>query len=138
MIRSIGGDMTQSEPSKSPAYWYAHNLDVGKLAYQYCRDCSATVFYPRVLCPFCGGTALEWRVSSGRGTVYSTTTVYHRRETSYNVALIDLEEGFRMMSRVEGILSEEVRIGMAVRFQTHRPDETATMVAVFVPEGLVP
>jgi len=116
---------------------FAHYLNAGMLAYQYCQTCSAAVFYPRVLCPSCGETALEWRVSSGQGTVYSTTTVYRRREAPYNVALIDLAESFRMMSRVEGLAPEEVRIGMAVRFQVQHPDETGAAVAIFVPEGQV-
>lgn len=95
--------MTESDPSAAPEGVFAHHLAEGKLTYQYCQTCSAAVFYPRVLCPSCGRTALEWRISSGRGTVYSTTTVYRRREAPYNVALIDLAEGFRMMSRVVSI-----------------------------------
>ena len=77
---------------------------------------------------------MEWRVSSGRGTVYSTTTIYRRGGAPYNVSLIDLEEGFRMMSRVDEIPSEEVCIGMAVRFAVQRPAEADTAVAIFVPE----
>ncbi|MBV9228226.1 MAG: OB-fold domain-containing protein [Chloroflexi bacterium] len=126
--------MTQSDQGTAPTRVFTHYLNNGKLAYQYCQTCAAPVFYPRVLCPTCGGTALEWRVSSGRGTVYSTTTIYHRGKAPYNVVLVDLEEGFRMMSRVEETPSEEVRIGMAVRFAVQRSDETDTAVAVFVPE----
>jgi uncharacterized OB-fold protein len=51
--------------------------------------------------------------ASGRGTVYATTTV-RERQGNYNISLIDLAEGPRMMSRVEGIAPEAVRIGMAV------------------------
>ena len=43
---------------------------------------------------------------SGRGVVYATTAVYRRDGEPYNVALVDLEEGFRMMSRVEGVPAE--------------------------------
>ncbi len=46
---------------------------------------------------------LEWRVSAGLGTVYATTVVHPREGAPYNVALIDMDEGFRMMSRVEDI-----------------------------------
>jgi uncharacterized OB-fold protein len=48
------------------------------------------------------------------GVVYSTTTV-HGRAGTHNVALVDLEDGVRMMSTVAGIDSDDVRIGMAVR-----------------------
>jgi uncharacterized OB-fold protein len=56
---------------------------------------------------------LEWIEASGRGTVYATTNV-RERQGSYNVSLIDLAEGPRMMSRVESIAPEAVLIGMAV------------------------
>lgn len=54
---------------------------------------------------------------SGQGTVYSTTVVRRKAEAGgdYNVALIDLKEGVRMMSRVEGISPEAVAIGMPVQ-----------------------
>jgi len=53
-------------------------------------------------------------MSGARGVVYSTTTV-HAREGAYNVCLVDLEDGGRVMSTVAGIAAEDVRIGMAVR-----------------------
>jgi uncharacterized OB-fold protein len=49
-----------------------------------------------------------------RGVVYSTSTV-HARDGAYNVCLVDLEDGTRMMSTVVGVEPDEVRIGMAVR-----------------------
>ena len=52
--------------------------------------------------------------NSDRGVVYSTTTV-HARDGDYNVCLVDLEDGVRMMSTVVGIAPDDVRIGMAVR-----------------------
>jgi uncharacterized protein len=45
---------------EAPADAYRRHLENGKLGYQRCTDCSAAVFYPRVLCPFCGSSALEW------------------------------------------------------------------------------
>ena len=63
--------------------------------------------------------------------VYATTAVYRRNEEPYNVALVDLEEGFRMMSRVEGIPAEEVGIGLRVRFEVRGEEDGP--VAVFVP-----
>jgi len=91
------------------------------------------VFFPRVTSPGAGETDLEWVEASGRGTVYATTTVRRRPDQGgpYNVALIDLEEGVRCMSRVEGIASERVWIGMRVLARIDRVGDDA--VLVFVP-----
>jgi len=61
--------------------------------------------------------------------VYATTAVYRREAEPYNVVLVDLEEGFRMMSRVEGMPAEEVGIGMRVLFATREEEDGP--VAVF-------
>ncbi|MGB8364150.1 MAG: Zn-ribbon domain-containing OB-fold protein [Rhizomicrobium sp.] len=91
-------------------------------------------FYPRVAEPGTGA-ALEWVEASGCGTVYATTVVRKKPpEPSYNVALVDLEEGVRMMSRVEGIGPEEVAIGMAVRAKIVEQDGEPTVV-FFPAEG---
>lgn len=119
----------------SPAETYRSYLDAGKLGFQRCRDCGRAVFYPRVLCPHCGSGALEWEESTGRGTVCATTAVHRRDAEPYNVILVDLDEGFRMMSRVEDVPAEEVSIGLRVRFETRNEDDAP--VAVFVPEGEV-
>ena len=71
---------------------------------------------PRVAEPRPGDTELEWVEASGEGVVYSTTVMRPRPPAApYNVALIDLAEGARMMSRVEGPAPEDVAIGMKVR-----------------------
>ena len=119
---------------EAPVAAYRRHLENGKLAYQRCADCSAAVFYPRVLCPVCGSGALEWRESAGRGTVYATTAVHSRDRDPRNVALVDLDEGFRMMSRVEGVPAEEVEIGARVSFEVRHRDKDEP-VAVFVLEG---
>ncbi|BBG03847.1 MULTISPECIES: Zn-ribbon domain-containing OB-fold protein [Pseudonocardia] len=106
----------------SPLETYRQYARQGRLAYQYSPAAGAPVFYPRLVCPTTGSTELEWRVSSGAGVVYSTTTVADPAG-AYDVSLIELEEGFRMMSRVVGVEPDEVRIGMAVQvaFDEH-PD----------------
>lgn len=72
------------------------------------------IFYPRIVEPKTG-ELLRWELSKGMGTVYSTTVIYSRDEKPYNVALIDVDEGYRMMSRIEGIDPEHIRIGMRVQ-----------------------
>ena len=122
--------------AESPLATYQAHLEKGELAYQWSPEAQKAVFYPRVICPFTGSEKLEWRVSAGLGTVYAATVVHPAREGApYNVALIDCDEGFRLMSRVEDIAPEGVRIGMRVRFRVHRPGGDELPYPVFVPLG---
>lgn len=121
---------------KSPLGQYIEHCRRGELAYQVCGDDHAPVFFPRVVAPGTGSTRLEWRVSKGLGTVYSTTVVYAaRNQPPHNVALIDVDEGFRMMSRVEDIDPLQVRIGMRVKVRIHPGDDQQPPYPVFVPAG---
>ena len=106
-----------TEPPTGPEKHYHAQLAQGRFQIQRCQACSRAVFYPRVICPHCGADRLDWITPSGKGTVYSTTVVRRKAEHGgdYNVALVDLEEGVRMMSRVDGIAPDAVAIGMAVR-----------------------
>jgi uncharacterized OB-fold protein len=96
---------------------YQAELDAGRFALQQCPQCDRHVFTPRELCPHCGASPLRWVRASGRGSVYSSSTIARKAEAggNYNVALIDLDEGVRMMSRVEGMAAEAVRIGQRVQ-----------------------
>ena len=59
---------------------------------------------------------------------------YHAAQGEpYNVALIDCDEGFRLMSRVEEIDPMQVKIGMRVRFRLHRPGGDEPPYPVFIP-----
>ncbi len=117
----------------SPHAIYVAHLERGELAYQWSPHANRAVFYPRLVCPFTGSATLEWRIASGKGTVYSTTAVQPVEGTPYNVALIDCDEGFRLMSRVEGIAAAAVTIGLRVVFRVHRPGGEAPPMPVFVP-----
>lgn len=102
----------------SRPYWQAARE--GRLRVQRCLACGKGIFYPRSICPACGGDRLEWIDASGRGQVYTYTVVRRApepftAETPYVVALVDLREGVRMLSRVVGCPPEGVRIGMPVR-----------------------
>lgn len=120
---------------QSPLAVYQAHLEKGELAYQWSPEAQKAVFYPRVICPYTGSDRLEWRISAGLGTVYATTVTYPREGAPYNVALIDCDEGFRLMSRVEDLSPEVVRIGMRVKFRVHRPDGDEPPYPVFVPAG---
>jgi hypothetical protein len=104
-------------PPSGPEKRFFDALAAGRFEIQKCADCAQHVFYPRVICPHCGSDRLDWIAPSGRGTVYSTTVVRRKPADGgdYNVCLVDLAEGVRMMSRVAGIAPPDVRIGMAVK-----------------------
>lgn len=109
-------DAGVADGSASLAIWRAHLAD-GRFMLQRCTACQRHVFYPRVLCPHCASDDLQWIEAVGTGTVYSTTVVARRVEQggNHNVAMIDLDEGVRLMSRVDGVPPDEVRIGWRVR-----------------------
>ena len=98
----------------APLETYLAHLARGELAFQRTSDGRA-VFFPRLVAPGSGESDLQWHVSAGLGTVYSATTIHPKSEPAYTVSLIDMDEGFRLMSRVEGIDPLSVRIGMRVR-----------------------
>jgi uncharacterized protein len=117
----------------APLVTYREGLAKGELRFQRCGDCDRAVFYPRVLCPFCGSGELAWAVAAGDGVVYATTAMHRRDADPYNVCLVDLDEGFRMMSRVEGPAAAAVAIGGRVRLRIDA--DAAEPVPVFVPAG---
>jgi uncharacterized OB-fold protein len=120
------------EIGNPPAGVYRRYLESGVLGFQRCAGCGTAVFYPRVVCPVCGDADLTWETSSGRGIVYASTAVHRRDADPYDVVLVDLEGGFRMMSPVEGVPAEEVKVGTRVSLRVDREGDDP--VPVFVPE----
>lgn len=87
-------------------------LAEGRFMLQRSRSTGKHLFWPRVLVPGSGEDDLEWVPASGLGRIYSIT-VNRARSGDYNVALIDLDEGPRMMATVAG--AETAAIGSPVR-----------------------
>ncbi|ROZ69181.1 Zn-ribbon domain-containing OB-fold protein [Ramlibacter sp. WS9] len=113
----------------NPEKEFFEHLAEGRFMIQKSGSTGGHVFYPRVAEPGTGATDLEWVPASGRGTVYSTTVIRQKPPTpNYNVALIDLAEGPRMMSRVDGIAPEEVKIGMQVLAKVVRENDQPLVV----------
>ena len=96
-----------------------HQLELaaGRFLIQRCDACAKHVYYPREACPHCGSAALEWTAPRGTGTVYAVTTVRRKPADGgdYNVSLVDLDEGVRLMSRVTNVAPAEVAIGQRVQ-----------------------
>jgi uncharacterized protein len=91
-----------------------------ELLIQKCRDCGNIRFYPRSICPHCLSYETDWGKVSGRGRIYSFTVSYRARspefkaDVPYNVAIVELEEGVRLMSNIVGCKNEVLRIGLPV------------------------
>ena len=106
------------EPEAKP-FWAA--LKEHRLTAQRCSVCKRIFnFPPQAHCPGCLASDYEWVTLSGKGKVYSFVT-YHRPwhpayqdKIPYNVSLVDLDEGARLVSNVVDCLPDDVRIGMAV------------------------
>src|SRR3978361_2213624 len=115
-----------------PEAEYRAHLEAGRFMIQRSPSPSTGryVFYPRVLIPGTGERDLEWVEASGRGTVYAIP-VNRSRDGAYNLALIDLDEGPRMMSRVEGV--ETLPIGAPVRARIVQEDGAPLVVFDPVP-----
>ncbi|MCD2172247.1 Zn-ribbon domain-containing OB-fold protein [Rhizobium sp. C4] len=122
--------MDQIRPERD----YEAFLAEGRFMIQRSRSSGAYVFYPRVAEPRTGARDLEWVEASGDGIVYSVTVVRKRPpEQDYNVVLIDLAEGPRMMSRVVDIEPSAVKIGMKVKAKI--ASEDGKPLVVFAPVG---
>ncbi|MFI5611859.1 Zn-ribbon domain-containing OB-fold protein [Amycolatopsis sp. NPDC051903] len=93
-----------------------------RLTYQTCDTCGSAVFYLRAVCPHCGGESLRLRDSAGHGTVYSYTVQrrashpYFADRTPMTLALVDLDEGFRLLADVTGEATLEVGTPVEVVF----------------------
>ena len=106
-------------PTEDTAYFW-ERCRARELVLQRCADCGRIQFYPRALCTSCLSDRLEWIPACGRGAVHSFTTVFRaptlafQAEAPYVVAVIELEEGVRMISQVVGCGPDRVAIGMPV------------------------
>mgnify|MGYP000874462855 FL=1 len=112
---------------------FQRHLDEGRFMIQRSRASGRAFFHPRVAEPGTGARDLEWFAPSGRAVVYWTTVVRTKPPAEpYNVALVDLEEGPRLTTRVVGIAPEAVRIGMHVAARIE-PGADGKALLVFAP-----
>lgn len=104
-------------------------LSQGEFRIQRCSACTKHIYFPREICPHCGASSPDWVVPSGLGAVYAVTTVRRKADAGgdYNVSLIDLDEGVRLMSRVT-CAPHDVRIGQRVRVRVQVTDGVGLVV----------
>lgn len=125
-----------SSDNLRPWATYVEGIEAGELRYQRCAACSRAVFYPRMVCNWCGSTDISFQVSQGAGTVYSATAINDRKAGAYCVVLVDLDEGFRMMSSVVDVEPDAVRIDDRVRVTFDERDGEKRAVFIPAKEGL--
>jgi hypothetical protein len=95
----------------------------GELRYQRCSSCRTAIFNPAPLCRVCSSRDLRWEVSAGVGTVYSYT-ICHRPMTPqftdiYAPVIVDLHEGYQMLSNLVGCPAPDVHVGLRVQVLFH-------------------
>ena len=110
----------------------------GRLLIRRCRDCGKAHFYPRPFCPRCWSQRVEWEDASGKATLYTYSVVYQNdhppfpERLPYVAAVVDLEEGPRMMTNVVDCQFDELRVGMPLEV-TYRQETEEITLAVFRP-----
>ena len=103
-----GGPVPTPTPETAP-YWEA--ATAGRLSIQRCRTCGRHYFYPRSFCPRCQSAEVEWTDVSGRGRLISYVINYRPMppadlDVPQVIALVELEEGVRMMTNIVGSPAE--------------------------------
>ena len=92
-----------------------------------CQDCGRFHFYPRAMCPHCWSPNLEWVKTSGQGNLHSYI-INHRPapgfedDTPYVIAIVELEEGVRMMSNLVGVEPDPSMLSLDMALQISYED----------------
>ena len=121
---------------ESRAFWEA--MREGELLLRHCGACGAVTYYPRPFCPACWSEDVSWQPAGGKATLYTHSTVYVNdlppfpEQVPYIAAVVDLEEGPRMMTRVVDCAPEDLEVGMALELTFTEVTDEVT-IAVFRP-----
>jgi len=115
----------------------------GELRIQRCVDCGEPYFYPRPVCPACGSGNVEWFTASGRATLYSYV-INHRAapgfadDAPYAIAVVQLEEGPRMMSNIIGLPATPEALVLDMPLQVTFEARGDVQLPQFKPAGNAP
>ena len=108
----------------------------GRFLVKHCNSCGRDHFYPRPFCPKCWSDDVAWKEASGRATLYTYSVVHQNdlppfnERAPYVAAVVELEEGPRVMTNIEGIPFEQLRVGMPVVVDFKPLNEEIT-IAIF-------
>ncbi len=138
-----GGATQAAKPSrlKPPmghdnGWWWTEVAEKNHLPIQRCKACNKLRHPPRPMCDACGSLAWDSIAASGRGTLHSFTVIHYPQFPGYDfpivAALVDLEEGERILSNLVGCDPKHVKIGMRVECFIHS-DEDGFKLPLFKP-----
>lgn len=132
---SVRTDVPTPDPS-TEAYWQA--ASGGTLLIKVCDACGRHHFYPRPFCPHCWSDRVAWVAASGRARLYTYSVVRTNGlspfadRVPYVAAIVELEEGPRMMTNVVDADEDDLRIGMDLTL-AWRPLDGELTAPVFRP-----
>jgi uncharacterized OB-fold protein len=125
------------EPTPETApYW--EGARAGELRIQRCSACGRHYFYPRVACRFCSSLDVEWVAVSGRASLVSYV-INHRPLPGFEavspvIALVELEEGPRLMTNIVGVEPEPANLPLDLRLLVTFEERSGVVLPVFRPE----
>src|SRR5262249_3666601 len=115
------GIPTGAQSAAAAPYW--EGCRHGELRYQQCATCGSISRQPARACAVCGGRELDWKPSAGRGRLYSWTVVWRPQHPSFEVpyapAVVELDEGFWILTAIVGCDHTELRVDMPVVIEFH-------------------
>lgn len=117
-------------------FWDATND--GRLLLRHCRSCDAVHYYPRPFCPTCWSDDVDWVEAGGGGALYTWSTVFSNDlppfgdQVPYVAAIVELDEGPRMMTRLVDCDDTTIEVGMRLQARFEPLVEDVTIV-VFAP-----
>jgi uncharacterized OB-fold protein len=119
--------LPEADPVSLP-YW--DSLKAHALQLQRCGGCGRFIFYPRGICPHCFSTELSWERVAGRGTIHSYTIIHRHwqpgfaAEVPYVVALVELDEGLRLVSNLLDVAPDPTQIAIGAPVELVYDDVT--------------
>jgi uncharacterized OB-fold protein len=139
--------MTTGEPKSLDAsdatgdsrFWAA--AEVSRLEFQVCQQCGYIRWPAAGVCPECLSREAVWQTTGNEGTVWSFVVYHHaygpalKSQVPYNVALVELDNGVKLITRIVGVSDSEIRVGMRVR-AGFEPIGDRPSAPVFCPVGM--
>jgi hypothetical protein len=123
------GIPTGTHSTAAAPYW--DGCMAGELRYQQCDECRSVNMKPARACAVCGGRELAWQRSEGRGRLYSWTVVWRPQHPSFQVpyapAIVELDEGFWLMTAVIGCDHEDLRAELPVAVEFHPANDDVVL-----------
>ena len=117
-------------------------VDRGELLRPVCSRCGRSFFTPQVVCPFCGSGQWNYEPSAGLGVVYSFSVVHRPPEPAfeapYTLAIVDVAEGWHLLTWIVGCPPDAMHIGMEVQVRFVAGPDGALLPAFAPSEGLEP